>query len=67
MAYTQADLDRLQSAMVKGASEVEMNGEKVKFRSLDEMLRLERKIKTALGKSTGSRRVHNPLTSTGFR
>lgn len=67
MAYTQADLDRLQSAMAKGAQSVEMQGEKVTFRTLDEMLRLERKIKVALGQVGGSRRVINPVTRTGFR
>ncbi|MVO14817.1 phage head-tail joining protein [Parasedimentitalea huanghaiensis] len=67
MAYTQADLDRLQSAIAKGAQSVEMNGEKVNFRTYDEMLRLERKLKTALGSLGGSRRIHNPTTRTGFR
>mgnify|MGYP001241585124 CR=1 FL=1 len=67
MAYTQADLERLQAMMAKGASSVEMNGEKITFRSYDDMLRLERKIKSALGQTPRTRRMHNPLTRTGFR
>jgi hypothetical protein len=67
MAYTQADLERLQAMMAKGASSVEMIGEKITFRSYDDMLRLERKIKSALGKTPRTRRMHNPLTRTGFR
>jgi len=67
MAYTQEDLARLQAAIAKGVSEVQMGGERVKFRSLDEMLRTERRIKSNLGLSGPVRRLHQPKTSTGFR
>jgi len=37
MSYTQADADRLRASIAKGAAEVEVAGERVKFRSLAEM------------------------------
>lgn len=67
MAYTQTDLANLQAAIAKGASEVQMGTERVRFRDLDEMLRLEKKIKSELGLTPPSRRVHYPQTKTGFR
>lgn len=68
MAYTQDDLTKLQKAISKGAAEVQLDGERVRFRSLDEMLRLERKIQAELGVSERpTRRMHYPKTSTGWR
>lgn len=68
MAYTQADLDALQKAIAKGAKSVQMDGERVDFRSLSEMQGLESKLKAELGQTTKpSRRMHNPNTSTGWR
>lgn len=57
MAYTQADLDALQTSMAKGARRVKMNGEEVEFRSIEEMERTERRIKKALGQSSTTRLV----------
>lgn len=37
MAFTQADADRLRASIAKGVSEAEVNGERVRFRSLAEM------------------------------
>ncbi|WP_243612937.1 phage head-tail joining protein [Shimia aestuarii] len=66
MAYTQSDLDALQSAMARGARRLKMDGEEVEFRSLDEMMRLESRIKQDLGQANASR-VIRPQTSTGWR
>lgn len=66
MAYTAADLTALQSAIAKGARVLELNGEKVEFRSLKEMERIEAKIQSELGLTT-SRRVFNPNTDSGWR
>lgn len=66
MAYTTDDLAALQRAIAKGARVLEMGGEKVEFRSLREMERIEAKIMEDLGQST-SRRVFNPTTSSGWR
>ena len=66
MAYTQSDLDALQSAMARGARRLKMDGEEVEFRSLDEMVRLETRIKRELGQSSAGR-LMKPQTSTGWR
>lgn len=67
MAYTQSDLQNLQTAIAKGAVEVQIGGERVRYRSLEEMFKLEAKIKEALGKSAPRRRVHYPQTRSGLR
>ena len=48
MAYTQADLDALQQAIATGANRVRFGDKDTSFRTLDEMLRLEDKIKAAI-------------------
>lgn len=54
MAYTQADADRLRSAIAKGASEVEVNGERVRFRSLADMRATLAMIENELAGRSGS-------------
>lgn len=49
MAYTRAQLDALQAAIAQGALEVEYGDKRVKYRSLDEMMRIERRMLAALG------------------
>jgi hypothetical protein len=66
MAYTTDDLAALQRAIARGARVLEMAGERVEFRSLKEMERIEAKIKEELGQATG-RRVFNPSTGSGWR
>lgn len=66
MAYSQSDLDALRAAIAKGARVVQMNGERVEFRSLAEMERIERKMMDELGQTTVSR-LQRPITSTGWR
>lgn len=66
MAYTTEDLAALQRAIARGARVLEMGGEKVEFRSLREMERIEAKIKEELGQSS-TRRVFNPSTDSGWR
>lgn len=66
MAYTQSDLDALQSAMARGARRLKMNGEEVEFRSLSEMERLETRIKQDLG-LVDARKPIRPVTSSGWR
>ena len=67
MAYSQVDLDDLQSNIAKGVTTCMIQGEMVVFRSLGEMERLEQKLKRELGQSTGKVRAHMPATTTGFR
>lgn len=66
MAYTQSDLDAIQSAIAKGARRVRLNGEEVEFRDLKDMERIEAKIKAEINQTNGKRIVY-PQTSTGWR
>jgi hypothetical protein len=66
MAYTQADLDRLQAAIAKGARRVRMNGEEVEFRDLNEMERIEAKIMREISTTNKSRIIHVSTVS-GWR
>lgn len=53
MAYSQADLDSIQSAIAKVELIVEFGDRKVTYRSIDDLLKAEERIATAL--STGTR------------
>lgn len=66
MAYSQSDLDALQASIAKGVRVAQMGGERVEFRTLAEMERLERKLQTALGLVTTSR-VQRIQTESGWR
>ena len=68
MAYTQEALTRLQAAIAKGAKSLQMGGERVDFRSLDEMLRLEKRMQVKLQPASARKSpVLYPKTSTGWR
>lgn len=66
MAYTEDDLAAIRTAIKKGARSVQMNGERVDFRTLSEMERIERKIMEDLGLSSTSR-IQVPTTKSGWR
>lgn len=66
MAYSEADLTRLQAAIAKGAKALWMGNERVEFRSLNEMLRLEEKLKRELG-IVRPATFQEIKTSTGWR
>lgn len=67
MAFTQADADRVRAAIAKGVSSVELNGEKVTFRSLAEMRETLRMIEDDLsGASAGRFGVGYARTSRGL-
>lgn len=66
MAYTQNDLTRLQAAIAKGIKVAWMNGERIEFRSLAEMERLETKLKRELGESIPAT-FQTIRTETGWR
>ncbi len=58
MAFTQAQLDALESAIAQGALEVQYSDKRVRYRSLDEMLRLRDAMRRDLGLiSAGASRV----------
>ena len=64
--YTETDLAAIRSAISKGARSVQVNGERVEFRSLSEMQRIERKIMEDLGLSATTR-IQVPTTKSGWR
>jgi len=67
MAYTQAQLDDLQAAYARGVREVWLaNGDRMQFRTLDEMERLIAKIEGDLGINPTHKNVVHPTHSRGF-
>lgn len=58
-AYTIEQYHQLCAMMAKGVTSLEQNGEKVTFRSLDEMRRIKSEMEQALGFGTKPR-VHYP-------
>lgn len=55
MAYSQADLAAIQSAIARGELSVEFSDRKVVYRSIDELLKAEERIANALSTSTRSK------------
>lgn len=58
MAWTQSQLDALETAIVQGVTSVTYDGERVEYRSIAEMLQLRGVMRSALGLngSMGARR-----------
>lgn len=46
--FTQEKLTKLENAIAEGALEIEYEGKKVKYRNLDEMIRIRDMIKSSL-------------------
>ena len=69
MAYTQQDLDRLESAIGTGTLRVTHNGKTTEFRSLDDMIRTRNLIRRALqqGARDTSARVYAPTFDRGYQ
>ncbi|AZV00195.1 MULTISPECIES: phage head-tail joining protein [Paracoccus] len=66
MAYTAADLAALKANIAKGVTSLEVAGEKVTFRSLDEMLKLAAVIEAELDAGLSRRGgLHLPTFSRG--
>lgn len=65
MAYTQTQLDALKDAAAKGVLEVEYDNQRVKYRSLTEMLRMISIIERELSGQAVHRIVYG--TSNGMR
>lgn len=65
MAYTQTQLDALKDAAAKGVLEVEYDNQRVKYRSLTEMLRMISIIERELSGQAVHRTVYG--TSNGMR
>ena len=52
MAFSQTQLDSLETAIAKGVLTVRLNGRLVTYHSLDEMIRLRNAIRSELGISS---------------
>lgn len=55
MAYTLEQYQTLCAMIAKGVTSLEQNGEKIAFRSLDEMSRIRSEMEVALGMTSRSR------------
>lgn len=54
MAFTQADLTNIDTAIATGELSVEVNGRKVVYRSVEELLKARKTITTILAESNTS-------------
>jgi hypothetical protein len=57
MAYTQADLDAIEAAILSGTSTVSYESKSVTYRSIDELFRIRAAIMRALGLSTTKKTI----------
>lgn len=53
MAYTQADLDRIKRAIARGETEVRQGDRMVQFRSVADLLKVQRAIEDELASTAG--------------
>ena len=60
MSYTQTDVDRLKSALAKGALSVRVGDEQVQFRSVTEMRQILRDMERELAGATAAPRQTYP-------
>ncbi|AZV00336.1 phage head-tail joining protein [Paracoccus sulfuroxidans] len=65
MSYTPEQLAELKANIAKGVTSLEINGEKVTFRSLDEMRRIVKMIEEDLGITPRRGGFHLPTFSRG--
>lgn len=69
-AYTAADLQRLDAAIAKGVTEWEMAGQRIRYRSVDDMLKarahIEAQIAAASSTPSSARRRFTFSTARGF-
>lgn len=66
MAFTSSDLTALDEAIASGALEVQYTDKRVKYRSLDDMIKVRRLIKKELGLTDTSKRRKQAVTGKGL-
>jgi len=64
-AFTQAHLDAIEKAIAEGVLEISYSDKTVKYRSLDEMIRIRDIMRKELGITTGTARRLYMSTSKG--
>ena len=69
MAYTQADLDRIEAAIATGTLRITHNGKTTEFRSLDDMIRVRDMIRKAVKGPSATRehRMYAPVFDRGYQ
>ena len=69
MAYSQADLDRIEAAIATGTLRITHNGKTTEFRSLDDIIRVRDMIrKTVKGPNArGQHRAYAPTFDRGYQ
>ena len=66
MAYVQADLDRLNSALTAGVLTVEIEGKRVTYRSVNELLTVIARVERSLLPTTTIPKQFRFKTRSGF-
>lgn len=66
MAFSSTDLATLEEAISSGALEVQYTDKKVKYRSLDEMIRIRDLMKRDLGQKDFSKRRKTAVVGKGL-
>ncbi len=66
MAFTQAQLDALESAIAEGVTKVKYEDKEVTYRSLEEMQRIRNLMRDSLGASDNSGAMRYPTYSKGL-
>lgn len=72
MAFTQSDLDRINAAIASGKRSVQLNGRRIEYQSLSDMLKakaaIEQELNAGLEESTGVNRPrgYRAKTSKGY-
>ena len=64
MAYTQAHLDALEAALVKGEKRVTFGDKTVEYRSIDEIQAAIREVEASLARAAGARRTRQIRVTT---
>ncbi len=66
MAFSNSDLTALDEAIATGALEVQYTDKRVKYRSLNEMIKLRNLMKRELGLNDSSKRRKTAVTGKGL-
>ena len=66
MAFTSSDLTALDEAIASGALEVQYTDKRVKYRSIDDMIKVRNLIKKELGLTDTSKRRKTAVTGKGL-
>ena len=67
MSFSQTQLDALDSMIASGVLEADYDGQKIRYRSMDELLRARQRVADAINAAAGNRRPRhvNPTFDRG--